>query len=173
MALFGIRETPAFTQCFGIPGFRKPQPGIIKTDVYGNDVYGNDDYEQALAIKPGKKYSMIRTAIIWTISLALLVLVNVNCSRAMAPKTGNSSNPKYSTVYDVFSRYDTNADGHLDRHEFHQFQQDPEIIKIRRKIPPLERTLPLIFEEIDENNDEQISLEEMTVITEDYIPKIQ
>jgi Ca2+-binding EF-hand superfamily protein len=81
--------------------------------------------------------------------------------------------PKYSTIYDVFSRYDTNSDNYLDRHEFSQFQLDPEIIAFRERIPEAARTIPLLFEEIDEDSDERISLDEITVIAEGYIPKIE
>jgi hypothetical protein len=82
------------------------------------------------------------------------------------------SNPKYSTIYDAFSRYDTNSDNLLDRHEFSQFQLDPEVVALRERIPEASRTIPLLFEEIDEDGDERISLDEITVIAEGSIPKI-
>ena len=78
-------------------------------------------------------------------------------------------NPKYITIYDVFSRYDTNTDSFLDRHEFNQFQLDPAIIAFRKKIPESTRTIPFLFEEIDEDGDERISLTEITVIAEGAI----
>lgn len=82
------------------------------------------------------------------------------------------NNSKYSTLYDAFSRYDTNSDNLLDRHEFSQFQLDPEVIAFRERIPEASRTIPMLFEEIDEDGDERISLDEITVIAEGYIPKI-
>ncbi|KPJ93796.1 MAG: hypothetical protein AMJ53_06525 [Gammaproteobacteria bacterium SG8_11] len=109
----------------------------------------------------------------WTrlFSTILLVLL-VGCAEAPPAKT-KSSKPEYTTIYDVFSRYDTNTDNFLDQHEFHQFQQDPEIIAFRERIPEAARTIPLLFEEIDEDGDDRISLDEITVIAEGYIPKIE
>ena len=108
------------------------------------------------------------------LSLVLPVLITASCAETSKPTPDiKQGNPEYTTLYDVFSRYDTNSDAYLDRHEFHQFQQDPEIIAFRQKIPEVSRTIPLLFEEIDENSDERISFEEMKVITEDYIPKIK
>ena len=99
--------------------------------------------------------------------------MDLGCSMSPEKASTPKSDAKYATVYDVFSRHDTNSDGYLDRHEFLQFQQDPEISKIRTRIAENGHANPLLFEEIDEDHDERISLNEMTVIAESYIPKIQ
>ncbi len=108
------------------------------------------------------------------ICIAFTSLIMAGC--APTPPANHKidrGNPKYTTLYDVFSRYDTNSDSHLDQHEFHQFQLDPDIAAIREKIPQASRTLPMLFDDIDEDNDERISLDEITVIAEGYIPKIE
>jgi hypothetical protein len=107
--------------------------------------------------------------------LALTVaIMSTSCTPTPPVNTViDRDNPKYSTVYDVFSRYDTNSDNLLDRHEFSQFQLDPEIIAFRERIPEASRTIPLLFEEIDEDSDERISLDEITVIAEGSISKIE
>ena len=108
------------------------------------------------------------------LSLVLPVLITASCAETSKPTPDiKQGNPEYTTLYDVFSRYDTNSDNLLDRHEFFQFQQDPEIIAFRERIPEAARTIPLLFEEIDEDDDERISLDEITVIAEGYIPKIE
>ncbi len=117
---------------------------------------------------------MTKIAMVWLFRVILAVVFLTSC--AQSPPTNaksERSKSKYTTIYDVFSRYDTNSDNFLDRHEFHQFQQDPEIIAFREKIPESARTIPLLFEEIDENGDERISLDEITVIAEGYVPKIK
>ena len=117
---------------------------------------------------------MTKIAIKWLCRAVLAVVFFTSC--AQSPPTQakfEPDNPKYTTIYDVFSRYDTNSDNLLDRHEFFQFQQDPEIIAFRERIPEAARTIPLLFEEIDEDDDERISLDEITVIAEGYIPKIE
>lgn len=74
--------------------------------------------------------------------------------------------PYYTTIYDAFSTHDTNADGYIDDHEFVQFQTDPEIVRIRKSIPELDSEGPLLFVEIDENEDGLINIREMTTITQ-------
>jgi Ca2+-binding EF-hand superfamily protein len=116
----------------------------------------------------------------WLVGIAVATLLLTACaSSAPTPEKSKEkskmdrNNPQYTTVYDAFSRYDTNTDMFLDRHEFYQFQQDPEIIAFRERIPEAARTIPMLFEEIDENGDDRISLDEITVIAEGYIPKIE
>lgn len=117
-------------------------------------------------------------------TVAVLALVIALCVASCAPTPPaetpmdrnnppiDRNNPKYSTIYDAFSRYDTNSDNLLDRHEFSQFQLDPEVVALRERIPEASRTIPLLFEDIDEDGDERISLDEITVIAEGSIPKI-
>jgi Ca2+-binding EF-hand superfamily protein len=104
----------------------------------------------------------------------LLTFFVASCAQTPPPKVEiETSSPTYTTIYDAFSRYDTNSDNLLDRHEFHQFQQDPEIVAFRERIPEAARSRPLLFDEIDEDGDERISLNEITVIAEGSIPKIE
>jgi hypothetical protein len=118
--------------------------------------------------------SMIKNAVVWLFRVMLAVVFFTSCAQTPPTKTKlERSDSKYTTIYDVFSRYDTNSNNFLDRHEFHQFQQDPEIIAFRERIPEAARTIPLLFDEIDEDDDERISLDEITVIAEGYIPKIK
>ena len=117
---------------------------------------------------------MSRSDLLRSFSVMLMVVAIANCAQTLPPKKEiKRASPEYTTIYDVFSRYDTNSDNHLDRHEFHQFQLDPEIVAFRERIPEAARTIPMLFEEIDVSNDGRISLEEITVIAEGYIPKIE
>ena len=61
-------------------------------------------------------------------------------------------------------------DGYLDQIEFTQMQDDPAIVKIRKLIKEVKET-PLLFNEVDENGDEKISLEELTRTVTPLIPK--
>lgn len=116
----------------------------------------------------------MKKTIIQTLNTICVLVFAAGCASTATKKTERKPvDSKYATVYDAFSTHDTNTDGYLDRHEFHQFQQDPEIIKFRHRIPETSTTVPLLFEEIDENTDNKISLQEMTRIAEDYIPKIK
>ena len=116
---------------------------------------------------------MTKFATIWLFKVILAVAFIAGCASSPTKAKQELTSPTYTTIYDVFSRYDTNTDSFLDRHEFHQFQQDPDIIAFRERIPEAARTIPLLFEEIDEDDDERISLDEITVIAEGYIPKIK
>ena len=49
-------------------------------------------------------------------------------------------------------------------------QDDPAIVKIRKLIKEVKET-PLLFNEVDENGDEKISLEELTRTVTPLIPK--
>ena len=106
----------------------------------------------------------IPKVIIW---IGLVLLLGA-CASKKTIEIGDPSlpspdeNPNYSTIHDAFTRYDTNGDGYLDRHEYSQLQQDPEIQRIRKAIVEIVESGPYLFEEIDENGDEQISLEELT-----------
>jgi Ca2+-binding EF-hand superfamily protein len=80
------------------------------------------------------------------------------------------ASPGYSTVYDAFSRHDTNGNGFIDEHEFHQFQNDPQIVNVRKRIPKVNSSIPLLFNEIDEDGDGKISMDEMTIIVEGLKP---
>lgn len=79
-------------------------------------------------------------------------------------------NQHYLTIYDAFSRHDTNGDGFLDRHEYDQLQADPVIVRVRAAIAEIVESGPLMFEEIDENEDELITLTELTVMIQPLIP---
>lgn len=84
--------------------------------------------------------------------------------------TSPAEHQHYLTIHDAFSRHDTNADGYLDRHEYAQLQQDPEILRVRRAITEMVESGPYMFEEVDENGDGLISLTELTVIIQPLIP---
>ena len=92
------------------------------------------------------------------------------CSAPSKPNQTKAADLHYLTVSAAFSSYDNNGDGFLDRHEFSQLQQDPQIAAMRNSIPELRGT-PLLYEEIDENEDERITLEELTIISQPLIPK--
>lgn len=82
---------------------------------------------------------------------------------------GGAGEKSYANIHDVFSAYDNDGNGYLDPQEYFQLQNDPFIVKSRQKIPEMQRS-PLIFEEIDENMDNQISLEELTAIIFPVLP---
>lgn len=79
----------------------------------------------------------------------------------------------YLTIHDAFSRHDTNGDGYLDRHEFDQLQLDPVIVRVRAAIAEIAESGPLMFEEIDEDEDEFITLNELTVMIQPLLPPRQ
>lgn len=76
----------------------------------------------------------------------------------------------YLTIHEAFTRHDTNGDGYLDRHEFDQLQVDPAIVSVRKTIAEIAKSGPLMFEEIDEDEDEFITLNELTVIIQPLLP---
>lgn len=76
----------------------------------------------------------------------------------------------YLTIHDAFARHDTNGDGYLDRHEYDQLQVDPEIVRVRAAIAEIVESGPLMFEEIDENEDGFISMTELTVMIQPLLP---
>jgi Ca2+-binding EF-hand superfamily protein len=78
---------------------------------------------------------------------------------------------RYLNVRDAFTRHDTNFDGFLDQHEFAQFQSDANIVEMRSKIPELASSGPMLFEEIDENDDGRLSFTEVEVIAQPLMPK--
>lgn len=79
----------------------------------------------------------------------------------------------YLTISDAFTRHDTNADSFLDRHEFAQLQVDPAIDRVRAAIAEIVESGPLMFEEIDEDEDELITLNELTIIIQPLLPPRQ
>lgn len=87
----------------------------------------------------------------------------------MAETAESEQIKNYGNIHDVFSTYDNDGNGYLDQQEFFQLQNDPFIIKSRQKIPEMQRS-PLIFEEIDENGDNQLSLEELTATIFPILP---
>lgn len=119
---------------------------------------------------------MIKNALWLLLILPLLALCGA-CASNHSTEIGDPSlsspeqNVHYSTIYDAFSRYDTNADGYLDEHEFAQLQQDPKIVAIRASIPELAGQPPMLFNEVDEDGDGNISLNELTVIAQPLLPK--
>ena len=105
-----------------------------------------------------------------------LIMLLVACASKRTKEIGDPTltspeeHQHYMTVNDAFSRHDTNGDGFLDRHEFDQLQRDPEIVRLRQSIAELAKSGPLLFEEIDENDDGKISLNELTIIIQPLIP---
>ena len=105
-----------------------------------------------------------------------ILLTLVACASKRTVEIGDRSlaspeeNQHYLTIHDAFSRHDTNGDGFLDRHEYAQLQQDPAIVRVRRAIAEIVDSGPFMFDEIDENGDEQISLTELTVIIQPLLP---
>lgn len=79
-------------------------------------------------------------------------------------------NQNYLTIHDAFTRHDTNADGYLDEHEYVQLETDPQIIRIRKSIAEIVTSGPLLFTEIDENEDGLITLNELTVMIQPLLP---
>ena len=84
--------------------------------------------------------------------------------------TSPEEHQHYLTIHDAFSRHDTNADGFLDPHEYDQLQVDPEILRVRKAIAEIVESGPMLFTEIDENDDGYISLNELTMTIQPLIP---
>ena len=84
--------------------------------------------------------------------------------------TSPEEHQHYLTINDAFSRHDTNGDGFLDQHEFDQLQGDPEIIRVRKSIAEIAESGPMLFTEIDENDDGFISLNELTIAIQPLLP---
>lgn len=108
---------------------------------------------------------MLKRTITSCLSLALALLLYACATEPSPhnlPAADGHNTKRYSNIHDAFSMHDTNNDGYLDRQEFTQLQQDPEIIKLRKKIPEV-RNMPFLFEEIDENGDDRISMQEMVI----------
>lgn len=111
------------------------------------------------------------------ITVVLITSCATNASKKRADEIGDPSvaSPElkqhFLTIRDAFTRHDTNFDGFLDEHEFAQFQTDPNIVSMRRKIPELADSGPMLFEEIDENGDGRISDNEIQVIAQPLIPR--
>jgi len=118
---------------------------------------------------------MLKTTMTFTIAGLLLTA----CAAKRSHEIGDPSVPSpeykenYQTIYDAFTRHDTNFDGFLDEHEFAQLQSDPNIVSMRERIAVLAATGPLMFNEVDENNDGKISETEITVISQPLIPQKQ
>lgn len=116
---------------------------------------------------------MIKTALTFTIASLLLIA----CAAKRPPEIGDPSVPSpeykedYQTIYDAFTRHDTNFDGFLDEHEFALLQSDPNIVSMRERIAELAASGPFMFNEVDENHDGKISETEITVISQPLIPK--
>lgn len=116
------------------------------------------------------------TMLCFTLMLMSIASCASNGSQKRANEIGDPSVPSpemkqhYQTVYDAFSRHDTNADGFLDEHEFAQLQTDPNIVTMRSKIAELANSGPLLFAEIDENGDGRITINELEVIVQPLIP---
>lgn len=119
-----------------------------------------------------------RQIVITCIFSIVLVLLS-SCATRQSEEIGDPSLPSpeerqnYLTIHDAFTRHDTNADGYLDRHEYAQLQTDPEIMRVRAAIVDIVESGPLIFEEIDENEDELITVNELTVIVQPILPPRQ
>jgi len=119
------------------------------------------------------KYKTWKTVILVTIT-AISIMA---CASKRSVEIGDPSltspeeHQHYLTINDAFSRHDTNGDGFLDQHEFAQFQSDPNIVEMRSKIPELASSGPMLFEEIDENDDGRLSFTELEVIAQPLMPK--
>lgn len=97
-----------------------------------------------------KNKSRFIFAVFSTLSLALLFACN-----STPVKSRNDTSPTAS-VWNAFSLHDSNSDGNIDLHEFHQFRKDPQVLSL---FP--DRT-SLQFNDIDEDNDSKISEQELT-----------
>ena len=117
------------------------------------------------------------TNILRLIGVTVTCLVMMSCASNRAQEIGDPTltspamKDHYQTIYDAFSRYDTNGDGFLDEHEFNQLQSDPKITAIRNSIPELANSPPMLFNEVDEDGDGRISVNELTVITQPFVQK--
>ncbi|WP_455376474.1 hypothetical protein [Kaarinaea lacus] len=110
------------------------------------------------------------------ITSAITFLVVAGCASKRSIEIGDPSmtspeeHQHYLTIHDAFSRHDTNADGFLDPHEYDQLQVDPEILRVRKAIAEIVESGPMLFTEIDENDDGYISLNELTMTIQPLIP---
>ena len=104
------------------------------------------------------------------------ILLLVACAGRDTIEIGDPSvpspeeNQNYLTIHNAFTQHDTNADGYLDQHEYNQLQTDPEILRVRQSIAEIVTSGPLLFTEIDENEDGLITLNELTVIIQPLLP---
>ena len=110
------------------------------------------------------------------ITSAITFLVVAGCASKRSIEIGDPSmtspeeHQHYLTIHDAFSRHDTNADGFLDPHEYDQLQVDPEILRVRKAIAEIVESGPMLFTEIDENDDGYISLNELTMTIQPLTP---
>jgi Ca2+-binding EF-hand superfamily protein len=112
--------------------------------------------------------------VISTCGYSVMALLMSACATQSAQHHGTlepgQKNKNHITVYESFSMYDTDNNGYLDRQEFHRLQLDPEIVRLRQRIPVV-RDSPFLFEEVDESGDERISQEELMMIVFPHIPR--
>ena len=119
------------------------------------------------------------TRVLQIAGIALTSVVLFSCASKRSQEIGDptvaspETKQHYQTIYDAFSRHDTNSDGFLDEHEYTQLQSDPNIMRMRQRIAELAETGPLLFNEIDEDGDNRISETEITVIIQPLLPKRQ
>ena len=113
----------------------------------------------------------------WGISFFVVVLTSMaGCAGTRSTEIGDPSltspeeRQRYLTIHDAFSRHDTNGDGFLDPHEYDQLQTDPEIMRVRKAISELVESGPMLFAEVDENEDGFVSLQELTITILPLIP---
>ena len=113
----------------------------------------------------------------WVSFVAVVVLtLLVGCVGTRSNEIGDPSltspeeRQRYLTIHDAFSRHDTNGDGFLDQHEYDQLQTDPEILRVRKAISELVESGPMLFAEVDENEDGFVSLQELTITIQPLIP---
>jgi Ca2+-binding EF-hand superfamily protein len=113
------------------------------------------------------------------LGIAAVCLVLLSCTAKRSHEIGDPTLPSpetkqhYQTIYDAFSRHDTNNDSFLDEHEFAQLQTDPNIVNMRQRIAELASSGPLLFNEIDEDGDNRITNTELTIIIQPLLPKRQ
>lgn len=120
---------------------------------------------------------MIKVTQVFGVAVVILILVACASQRSQEIGDPTVASPEtqqhYQTIYDAFSRHDTNNDGFLDEHEFAQLQTDPNIVGMRQRIAELAATGPLLFNEVDEDGDGRISETEITVIIQPLLPQRQ
>jgi len=110
-------------------------------------------------------------------STVIITMLLTACASKGTQEIGDPSLPSpeehhhYLTINDAFTRHDTNGDGYLDQHEYDQLQTDPAILSVRKAMAEMVESGPLLFAEIDENDDGYISLHELTVAILPLLPQ--
>lgn len=111
-----------------------------------------------------QKWLSLLLGMIWGLSMSA-------CTTLPSPDETPMAGPEksYANIHEAFTVHDTDGNGYLDQQEFIQLQNDPIIVRSRQMIPEM-RDNPPLFDEIDENRDNQISLEELTAVIFPILP---